>query len=551
MLQSLSIKNYALIDDLNVTFSDGFSIITGETGAGKSILLGALSIVLGKRADLSTLKNKEEKCIVEAEFLITKFELQSFFEENDLDFEERTIIRREILPNGKSRAFINDTPTTLNVLTELSEHLIDVHSQHQTLELADMEYQFLTIDALADTKKFIESYKKGLLVRKNLLNDLQQLLENQKEAKEQYDYNSHLLNELTEASFKDDEQEFLEETLDKLNHVEEIKNLLIEAQQIADTEEIGLSDMLNKYTAIASKLSPYGKEYESLFERMQSVKIEFEDIHNEVEKTSDSLEYSPSEIEKYNNRLQLLYNLQKKHQVSSIKELQEKQQVLNEKVAVVDNATEIINAKKEEIKEVEGKLNKLADTIHSNRSNVIPELIKKLENTLKLLEMAHTSFRISVTKKNDFFANGKDELEFLISTNKGSSFESIRKIASGGEMSRIMLAVKSILSNYSDLPTIIFDEIDTGVSGEVSNRIASVMETMSKNMQVIAITHLPQIAAKGQHHYKVFKTSIDNAIKTDIKQLSTTERIEEVAEMLSGKNISESALVHAKQLLGQ
>jgi DNA repair protein RecN (Recombination protein N) len=551
MLQSLSIKNYALIDDLNVTFSDGFSIITGETGAGKSILLGALSIVLGKRADLSTLKSKEEKCIVEAEFLITKFELQSFFEENDLDFEERTIIRREILPNGKSRAFINDTPTTLNVLTELSEHLIDVHSQHQTLELADVEYQFLIIDALADTKKFIESYKKGLLVRKNLLNDLQQLLESQKEAQKQYDYNSHLLNELTEASFKEDEQEFLEETLDKLNHVEEIKNLLVEAQQIADSEEIGLSDMLNKYTAIASKLSSYGKEYESLFERMQSLKIEFEDIHNEVEKTSDSLEYSPSEIEKYNNRLQLLYNLQKKHQVSSIKELQEKQQILNEKVAVVDNATEIINTKKEEIKEVESKLNKLADTIHSNRSNVIPELIKKLENTLKLLEMAHTSFRISVTKKADFFTNGKDELEFLISTNKGSSFESIKKIASGGEMSRIMLAVKSILSNYSDLPTIIFDEIDTGVSGEVSNRIASVMETMSKNMQVIAITHLPQIAAKGQHHYKVFKTSIDNTIKTDIKQLSATERIEEVAEMLSGKNISESALVHAKQLLGQ
>jgi DNA repair protein RecN (Recombination protein N) len=551
MLQSLSIKNYALIDDLNVTFSDGFSIITGETGAGKSILLGALSIVLGKRADLSTLKNKEEKCIVEAEFLITKFELQSFFEENDLDFEERTIIRREILPNGKSRAFINDTPTTLNVLTELSEHLIDVHSQHQTLELADVEYQFLIIDALADTKKFIESYKKGLLVRRNLLSDLQQLLESQKEAQKQYDYNSHLLNELTEASFKEDEQEFLEETLDKLNHVEEIKNLLVEAQQIADSEEIGLSDMLNKYTAIASKLSSYGKEYESLFERMQSLKIEFEDIHNEVEKTSDSLEYSPSEIEKYNNRLQLLYNLQKKHQVSSIKELQEKQQILNEKVAVVDNAAEIINAKKEEIKEVESKLNKLADTIHSNRSNVIPELIKKLENTLKLLEMAHTSFRISVTKKADFFTNGKDELEFLISTNKGSSFESIKKIASGGEMSRIMLAVKSILSNYSDLPTIIFDEIDTGVSGEVSNRIASVMETMSKNMQVIAITHLPQIAAKGQHHYKVFKTSIDNTIKTDIKQLSATERIEEVAEMLSGKNISESALVHAKQLLGQ
>ena len=551
MLASLSIKNYALIDDLHVDFHDGFSTITGETGAGKSILLGGLALILGKRADLSSLKKKDKKCIIEGEFLITKFNLQSFFEENDLDFEERTIIRREILPNSKSRAFINDTPTTLSVLSSLSDKLIDVHSQHQTLQLSDNNFQFLIVDALAENSKYLNSYKKGLVIYKKLKNELIELENNQREATDQHDYNSFLLKELVDADFKTDEQQFLEDTLEKLNHIEDIKSHLTEAQQLTEADEIGIHSLLHKYVNLISKLGSFGKEYEALLERINSVKIELDDISKELEDSNSSVNYSPQEIEKYNNRLQLLYDLLKKHQVITIDELLEQQEILTKKVSSVENASEVIEAKMTEISNIEEQLNKLSNTIHKNRSKAIPVLIEQLEDLLKDLEMPTTSFKISLIKKEDFFTNGKDTLEFLIATNKGSSYKSLKKIASGGEMSRIMLAVKAILSNYSNLPTIIFDEIDTGVSGEVSNRIAAVMSSMSHNMQVMAITHLPQIAAKGNHHFKVFKTVVNNQATTDIKLLTETERIDELAEMLSGKNIVDSAISHAKQLLDQ
>ena len=551
MLASLSIKNYALIDYLEVNFQKGFSIITGETGAGKSILLGALGLILGKRADLSSLKNEEEKCIIEGEFLIDKFNLKSFFEAHDLDFEPQTIIRREILPSGKSRAFINDTPTTLSVLTDLSDKLIDVHSQHQTLQLANNAFQFLVIDALAGNSKTLISYKKGLVLYKKLNKELEEIVNRQTEAQSQHDYNSFLLNELIDADFKVDEQEHLEETLEKLNNVEEIKLLLTNARQLTDVEEAGLSDSLQKYASILQKLSNYGKVYESLSERVASLKIDFEDISNELENSNDGVDYSPQEIEKYNDRLQLLYNLQKKHQVNTIQDLLEKKQILEVKVSAVENADEIVKLKQSEILEVEKQLNSSSEILHNNRKKAIPELIKQLETLLNKLEMPNTSFKINLKKSEAFFGNGKDELEFLISTNKGSSFETLKKIASGGEMSRIMLAVKSILCNYSSLPTIIFDEIDTGVSGEVSNRIATVMSAMSKEMQVIAITHLPQIAAKGKYHFKVYKTDKNKETSTNIKQLSEAERIQELAEMLSGKDIAETAVVHAKQLLDQ
>lgn len=551
MLASLSIKNYALIDHLEVNFQSEFSIITGETGAGKSILLGALGLVLGKRADLSGLKNKEKKCVIEGEFLIDKFNLQPFFEIHDLDFERQTIIRREILPSGKSRAFINDTPTTLAVLTKLSDKLIDVHSQHQTLQLADNAFQFLVIDALANSSKTLASYEKGLKIYKKLNKELEEIINRQAEAQSQHDYNSFILNELIEADFKENEQEFLEETLEKLNHVEEIKLLLTDARQLTSTEDIGLSDALFKYTSIVQKLSKYGKTYEDLADRISSLKIDFDDIVKELDNSNDEVDYSPQEIEKYNDRLQLLYNLQKKHQVNTIIELLEIQQGLEVKVSAVENADEIVTAKKSEILEIEKHLNTSSEILHNKRKKSVPELIQQLEILLKNLEMPNTSFKINILKKEEFFSNGKDELEFLISTNKGSSYETLKKIASGGEMSRIMLAVKSILCNYSSLPTIIFDEIDTGVSGEVSNRIAGVMDAMSKRMQVIAITHLPQIAAKGKHHFKVYKTDKNKQTLTNIKELTKEQRIQELAEMLSGKDIAKTAIVHAKQLLDQ
>lgn len=551
MLISLSIKNYALIDKMSVSFSDGFSIITGETGAGKSILLGGLALILGKRADLSNLKDNTKKCIIEGEFLVNKYDLNSFFEKHDIDFEEATIIRREILPSGKSRAFVNDTPTTLNVLRALSDKLIDVHSQHQTLQLADTNFQFFVIDALAGNSKYLSSYKKGLNINKRLNNELQIIIKNQQEAANQHDYNSFLLDEFIKANFKPDEKEFLENILEKLNHAEEIKIQLIEAKQIGMTEDTGISDMLQKYESIVTKLCRYSKEFDELLDRIRSLKIDFDDISQELDNKSDSVEYSPQEIEKYNNRLQLLYDLLKKHQVASIDELIEKQQVLTVKVSSVENASEILEAKKNEICEIENQLNKLAVIIRKNRSKAIPILIKQLEELLNELEMPTTSFKINLIDTDSFLSNGKDELEFLIATNKGSGYEDLKKIASGGEMSRIMLSIKSILSNYSNLPTIIFDEIDTGVSGEVSNRIASVMSSMSENMQVIAITHLPQIAAKGSNHFKVYKTDINKQTVTNIKLLTENERIEELAEMLSGKEIVNSAIIHAKQLLNQ
>ncbi len=550
MLASLSIKNYALIDNLYVNFQEGFSTITGETGAGKSILLGGLALILGKRADLSSLKDKEKKCVIEGEFLITKFNLKPFFESFDLDFEENTIIRREILPNGKSRAFINDTPTTLSVLTALSNKLIDVHSQHQTLQLADRKFQFFIIDALAKNASFVASYKRGLSLYKKLNTELTLLLKQQEEEANQHDYNSFLLNELTEANFKPDEQLFLEETLEKLNHAEEIKQCLTEAKQLAYSEEIGITNLLQKYTTIITKLSSFSSDFEMLSERINSVKIEFDDISQELENNNE-ITHNPEQIEKYNTRLQLLYDLLKKHQVLTIDELLVQQEQLAIKVSSVENASEIIDDKKAEILKIENKLSKLAKKISTNRKKAIPALIKQLETVLLKLEMPTTSFKINLIEKDTFFENGTDELEFLVATNKGSSFNSLKKIASGGEMSRIMLAVKNVLSNYSSLPTIIFDEIDTGVSGEVSNRIASVMTAMSTNMQVIAITHLPQIAAKGHHQYKVFKTQQNNQTTTDIKLLNKTERINELAEMLSGKEVSDSALIHAKQLLNQ
>ena len=551
MLTSLAIKNYALIDNLSVKFFDGFSTITGETGAGKSILLGGLALILGKRADLSSLKDNNKKCIIEGEFLIDKYGLESFFDENDIDFEERTIIRREILPSGKSRAFINDTPITLNILSDLSNKLIDIHSQHQTLQLSDTNFQFLIIDALAENSKYLYSYKNGLDLFKKLNIELQILIKNQQEATNQHDYNSFLLNELVDAGFKPNEQEVLEDTLEKLNHAEEIKILLNEVQKLGGVEEVGIADLLYKYQGITSKLSEFSKDFSELSERISSLKIEFDDIAKELANSNETVEYSPQEIEKYNNRMQLLYDLYKKHQLTTIDELIEKQEKLFDKVSSVENASAILDEKKDAISEIENQLNKLAEVIRNNRRKAIPDLIKQLEVLLKELEMPTTSFKINLIETESFLSNGKDELAFLIATNKGSNYKNFKKIASGGEMSRIMLAVKSILSNYSNLPTIILDEIDTGVSGEVSNRIASVMSSMSDNMQVIAITHLPQIAAKGDHHFKVYKTEINNKTVTNIKVLTENERVEELAEMLSGKEIADSAVVHARQLLNQ
>lgn len=549
MLINLSIKNYALIDNLSVSFQDNLSIITGETGAGKSILLGALGLVLGKRADSSTLKDASKKCIIEARFSISDYKLNTFFEEKDLDFEEETIIRREILPSGKSRAFINDTPTTIQTLQLLSEKLIDVHSQHQTVQLSDVNFQFYIIDALSANTGKIESYKRGLVVFNKLTKELKKLKQEQEAAKEQYEYNLHLYTELEKANLKAEEQEALEQQLDKENNIEEIKLNLTEAQALALNEEIGIQALLVSFTANLNKIKSFASEYKELYDRVSSLKIEMDDVITEIENLNENVEFDPSELEKLNDRLQLIYNLQKKHTVNSITELLVIKENLSLKVDAVQNSSSAIKAKETEIKSVAEKIDKLAVSIFNERKKAIPVLIKKLELILSNLGMENTRFQFKINHTKNYLSNGKDELHLLISANKGVNFGELKKIASGGELSRIMLAVKAILSEYSKLPTIIFDEIDTGVSGDVSQKMADIMQQMSDNMQVITITHLPQIAAKGQHHYKVYKEDIDNNIITQLTRLNKKERIKEIAEMLSGKNISETAIEHAKQLL--
>ena len=549
MLTQLSINNYALINHLSIDFSSGLSIITGETGAGKSILLGALGLVLGNRADLSSLKDTSTKCIIEAKVAISNYNLQDFFTSLDLDYEAETILRREILPSGKSRAFVNDTPVTLSVLNELRSKLIDVHSQHQTMQLSDGKFQVAILDALAKNTDRIASYKRGFTQLSALKRELQALETAQKEANQQYDYNLHLFTELEEATIKVDEQAILEESLDKLNNIEAIKLNLSESLELSIHEEVGLQNLLSALEFKISKIASFSKDYKELADRIISVKIEMDDIVSELEDASENVDFNPDEAEKINDRLQLLYNLQKKHYVNSNEELLAVFEELSDKVREVESAEGELNKKKEAIVAISEKLDSVAEKVSKARTTAIPKLTKELEFLLTDLGMENARFSIKATLTNSYFNNGKDALAFLFSANNGGNFGALKKVASGGELSRIMLSVKKVLSENTQLPTIIFDEIDTGVSGEVSNKIAAIMQQMSANMQVIAITHLPQIAAKGSNHYKVYKEEVNGVTTTNLKELSSEERIIEIAEMLSGKDISDSAHTHAKELL--
>ena len=549
MLASISIKNYALINELHIDFSSGLSIITGETGAGKSILLGALGLVLGNRADLTTLKNTTRKCVVEAVLSIDKYNLHDFFAREDIDYEINTIIRREILPSGKSRAFVNDTPVTLSVLNGLRSKLIDIHSQHQTLQLSDQQFQFQLLDAFANNESKLASYQTGLVQYTSEKNRLEEIQNAQREANLQYDYNSHLYNELLEANLVEDEQEALEEKLEKINNVEEIKQNLSEALQVSTDDTIGIQNLLYSLENKLTKIAPYSKEYQELSERISSVKIELDDIVGELETANEQVDFNPSESTQLNDRLQLIYNLQKKHYVNSISELLLIQEELSVKVSATENAEQRFLDQQTIVKEIANKLDAIALKISEARKKITPTVSKQLEAILDNLGMSHARFQIQNTLAENYYKNGKDVLSFLFSANKGGQFGELKKVASGGELSRIMLAIKKVMSENSQLPTIIFDEIDSGVSGEISNKMAHIMSQMSQQMQVITITHLPQIAAKGNQHYKVYKEEVNNTTTTNLKQLSKDERIVEIAEMLSGKNISDSALTHARELL--
>jgi len=549
LITSLSIKNYALIDNLQVKFNQGFSIITGETGAGKSILLGGLSLILGKRADLNSIKDTTKKCIIEAVFDVTNYNLESLFVANDLDYEPQTIIRREILPSGKSRAFVNDSPVNLSSLQILGEQLIDIHSQHETLQLVDDSFQFEIIDALANNKEVLKAYGIQLKQFRAIQKDLDALLKFKAEATKEYDYNTFLLKELTEANLVDGELETLEEEFETLNNIEEIRESLSHSTSIVGEEEIGILSLLTQLKVNFKKISPYASKYESLLERIDSSFIELDDVFSEIEKLQEQLDADPERLEKVNSKLLLLNNLFKKHLVSTVSELIEIKESLSVKVSETENLDENIQKKEQELEAENKALNKLAKQLHENRLKAIPELSKQLEEILSTLGMPNAKFKITLNFSDVFLANGKDELSFLFTANKGGQFNELKKAASGGELSRIMLAIKSILSEYKQLPTIMFDEIDSGVSGEITNKMGLIMLEMSQYMQVFAITHIPQIAAKGHTHFKVFKEDVDNVTLSNLKELNYDERLVELAQMLGGTEVSSSALAHAKQLL--
>ena len=549
MLVQLSIKNYALIDNLNVAFTNGFTCITGETGAGKSILLGGLSLVLGKRADLSSLRDKNKKCVIEAEFQIDKYNLKTFFKTKDLDYEERTIIRREIQPSGKSRAFVNDSPVTLDILTRLGSSLIDVHSQHQTLQLTENDFQLKVIDALADNKKVLTDYGEKLDQYRKASKELEDLINFEKEANKEHDYNSFLLEELRAAPLKIGIQEELEEQYEQLNNIENILDLISSGHQLLNDEQVGIVSLLTELKQVANKLSGFGTQYADLNQRVQSVFIEVDDIASELQNYQEETEVNPELLEETNSKLQQLYDLQKKHGVQEVSELLKIREGLLEKVSVTENLEADIAKKIKELESQKAALQKTADVLTGKRKKVVPELKKQLENSLKTLGMPSATFKIEISKADDFKSNGADGLSFLFSANKGGDYGELKKVASGGELSRIMLTIKSILAKYENLPTIMFDEIDTGVSGEISGKMGDIMQAMSKSMQVFSITHLPQVASKGDHHFKVYKLEEGAVTKTNMKELTNEERVVELAEMLGGKELSESAMAHARQLL--
>ncbi|MCB0465837.1 MAG: DNA repair protein RecN [Aequorivita sp.] len=549
MITSLAIKNYALIEDIRVDFNEGLTIITGETGAGKSILLGALALVLGKRADISSVKDASKKCVIEGCFSIKNYGLQTVFDENDLDYEPQTIIRREILPGGKSRAFVNDTPVALTQLQALAPHLIDVHSQHETLEIVSENFQMEVIDALAGNDALLKSYQAQLANFKSISEELSALKFQKENALKELDYNSFLYNELQQADLGKLNQQDLEETFETLNNAEAIQEALSNVNNILDDEQIGSLQTAKEARIVLGRIKEYSKTFEDFWQRLNSAIIEIEDISSEIGTTTEKIEADPEMLSNVNERLQALYKLQQKHSVSTVSELIEIEKELAEKVNTtlgLDDQIENLEKEKTELRETALKS---ADILHAKREEAIPVLKEKLEKTLFPLGLPNARFQFELSPSEDFKTNGTDTLQLLFTANKGLAFGPLKKVASGGEMSRIMLAIKAVLAEYKKLPTIVFDEIDTGVSGEIANKMAGILHQMSKTLQLLSITHLPQIAAKGDHHIKVYKEDRNDLTTTHLMVLSEEERIFEIAQMLGGKNVSEAAIANAKELL--
>mgnify|MGYP006133988049 FL=1 len=549
MILSLSIKNYALIEDIQVPLTKGLTIITGETGAGKSILLGALGLLLGKRADLGSVKDATQKCIIEGEFSLKGYGLQPLFKDHDLDYDVHTIIRREILPSGKSRAFVNDTPVGLSQLQALGGYLVDIHSQQETNSFATEVFQLEVLDALAGNAPILQGYQNALLEFTSISKQLEKQLSQKEAALKELDYHTFLQQELMEASLHTIDQQALETNYNTLNNAEEIQGSFAEIEQLFSQENTGIIDSVKQARSLLNNISKYAPSYQELYDRLHSVTLELEDVISSIENTSEDLQVDPTELFRINEVLQTLYRLQHKHSVSSVKELSEIESNLSSKIYNSQHLDTTIETLEKEKQKLTQALLKLAKDLHDNRVEALPMLQQKLEAYLSLLGLPNAKFKVEFTTSPTFKKSGTDSLAVYFTANKGGNFGLLKKVASGGEMSRIMLSVKALLSQYKKLPTIVFDEIDTGVSGEIALKMAYIMGEMSTHMQILSITHLPQIAAKGEQHIKVYKEDRQNTTVTHLKQLSQEERIVEIAQMIGGKNITDTTLANAKELL--
>jgi DNA repair protein RecN (Recombination protein N) len=551
MLKRLAIRNYALIDNLDISFSKELNIITGETGAGKSIILGALSLILGQRAEGKYFFNQQKKCVIEGTFEVNGFQLEDFFTENDLDYDRETVLRREISSDGKTRAFINDTPVNLALLKKLGEKLIDVHSQHATLEINDEEFQLLVIDTVAGNESLLSDYRQSYRAYRNAQSRLKELISLSEQNKADLDYFQFQFDELDKAGLAPDEQAELEQEQSELTHAEEIKRSLLISIGVLSENEPSVAVQIKDALISLANAEKYKPEIGKITERLNSALIEIKDLISELEDLEQRSLINESRLEEVNERLDLLYSLQKKHRVNSDTELIGIREQFSEKINSILFADEDIEKLKTESGKLHQEITDLADQISKHRTDSIPKVESQVMQTLSEIGMPNAVLQIINERlpEGKFDSNGNNQIRFLFSANKGQSPLPMNKVASGGELSRLMLAIKSLVAMHTALPTIIFDEIDTGISGEVALRVGNIMEKLSKNMQVVAITHLPQIASKGNTHFCVYKDEESEITHTNIRELGKEERVMELAKMLSGNNPGESAIQNARELL--
>lgn len=549
MLQRLSISNYALIDNLDIHFSQELNLLTGETGAGKSIILGALSLILGQRAESRYFYNQEKKCVIEGSFAIADYQLQAFFQENDLDYEAETVLRREITADGKTRSFINDTPVNLATLKQLGEQLIDIHSQHATLAINNEDFQLLVLDTLAENGKLLQNYRNIYKQYRQVAKTLRESIAAFEHARAEQDYLQFQFDELERAALTESEQDTLEQELKVLEHAEEIKRSLLSANYLISESEQAALTQLKEAVVLLQGSEKYSGAIVGIAERLKSSLIELKDINAELEQLEQRTLVHEARTAEISERLDTIYSLQKKHRLNSIAELLALQDELSNKLNQILSGEEAIEQLRLEEKELQDKLSALSGELSAKRESVIPELERQVQEVLAEVGMPNAVLKVAQEQLESLNENGTDRIQFLFSANKGQAPMPMNKVASGGELSRLMLSIKSLIAKKTALPTIIFDEIDTGISGEVALKVGAIMEQLAQNMQVITITHLPQIASKGEKHFKVFKDESGSQTRTGIQELKAEDRVLEVAKMLSGENPGDFALQNAKELL--